>query len=530
MTGVTDQVYPSRLLQRLVERVQCRCPNRALGCPDLLGVLVVGRHLATECEWREEECDRCHERVRRTEMGHHQDTTCPGKMLVLHHFWMLSVVQMACGCADVGCEARFPQADLPAHERDCTVAHASLLRQRLTSTTAELAQTRQELAAVTADFAQNREELAATKAELVGTRERLGGELTATKGELAMTQEELATTRHDLSVARAYLDQVPPAPPSTALRFRVFLPPPAPSELQARWNGALGHVSLSWRPQEPEAAAAIALPPYPAVPPVRYRVSVTLRKGEGQPATSVLYTGPDLSRTYEFPADAPAGSEARFTVVAIRGLVESRPSAAATCTRPRPIVFTYDHDMDDRGLFYYIGTQGNTQPWRNPAEAGWVTVSRSSPEGGRGRASDALGRKACISWTPSHPNAWWQVDLGAGRLFTPTRYTLRHCDAADNVNYRLQSWRLEGSLEGAVWETLDEHAKVFDILARPARPDATATFMVGHPTDPFPRFRAFAARYFRVLMTGPSQNGAEHLMLAGFEMYGTLDIDPRHHA
>ncbi|KAJ4457814.1 putative E3 ubiquitin-protein ligase HECTD1 [Paratrimastix pyriformis] len=168
--------------------------------------------------------------------------------------------------------------------------------------------------------------------------------------------------------------------------------------------------------------------------------------------------------------------------------------------------------MDERGLFYYIGTQGRTQPWRNPAEAGWVTATWSSDN--TGRPSDAFSRQPseCRTNSTNIPS-WHMVDLGVGRLFTPTRYTLRHSNNQGYVEYRLQSWRLEGSLDGASWRTLDEHTN--EPNAIPARPDAMATFAVA-PAQAFP------ARHFRVLMSGPSPNGGNILMLSGLEMYGSL--------
>ncbi|KAJ4455792.1 putative E3 ubiquitin-protein ligase HECTD1 [Paratrimastix pyriformis] len=174
------------------------------------------------------------------------------------------------------------------------------------------------------------------------------------------------------------------------------------------------------------------------------------------------------------------------------------------------------HNLEE-GLFHYIGTQGRTQPWRNPAEAGWVTATRSSEQAGK--ASDLTGRQPCDSFTNSDPApSWWQVDLGAGRLFTPTRYILRSCSTPDYVGFRPQSWRLEGSLDGAdgSWRTLDERPSD-DQTALPECPDAMATFAVA-------RERAFPARRFRVLMTGPTFNGCQNLVLGGLEMCGYLIV------
>ncbi|KAJ4457802.1 hypothetical protein PAPYR_6617 [Paratrimastix pyriformis] len=487
---VPEQLIPSRMAQRHVKIVQCHCPNTALGCSVIVGVLDVEHHLGEECQWREAECDQCHERVRLAQMDHHKDTTCARK-------------PMACGYADVGCETRCPQGDLPAHERDGVVAHMGLLRQRLTTTTTQLAQTVQELTA--------------TKADLTQARQELGGQLTATQTDLAATKAELAETRQELSQTRHELTQTKEELTTVRSQFdQLLTPPPAPDGLEATYDEATpDQMALRWRP--------VPVPDCRPQVPVRYRVQATpasAREGEGGPDAMVVYTGPECRCTCLFP---PGVGHVRLTVVAIRGLGESGPSATASCTRPRPasdLVFTYDHDMDEQGLFYYIGTQGRTQPWQNPAEAGLVTVTRSSES--NGKASDAVGRQACEqSYSQNQPNSWYQVDLGASRLFTPTRYTIRHNSHPNLLGHRLQSWRLEGSLDGASWRTLDEHTN--EPNAIPARVDAMATFAVA-PAQAFP------ARHFRVLMTSPSPNGVNFLMLAGLEMYGTLRDSQRQHA
>ncbi|KAJ4459447.1 putative E3 ubiquitin-protein ligase HECTD1 [Paratrimastix pyriformis] len=390
-----EQLYPSRIAERQVPKMQCHCPNRGLGCAAVIGVLDVEHHLGAECEWREEECDQCHQQVRRAEMARHKDTTCARKPLA-------------------AAEGRASQS---------------------------------------------------------GT------------------------------TAPSQIDQL-------------FTPPAAPEGLVARWDEALAEVTLEWRPVVVPCLAGAA------ASPVLYRVQATLVAGHDADPSSggspvVIYLGPECRCRYRFPPGvAPGRVEARFVVVAMR-VAESGPSAPATCTCAA-VVFTYDHDMDERGLFYYIGTQGRTQPWQNPAEAGWVTATRSSDA--EGKATDLTGRQPCHSSTGSNPTpAWWQVDLGAERLFTPTRYTLRHSNEQSSVSAhtRLQSWRLEGSVDGAdgSWRTLDEHTN--EPNAIPARADAMATFAVAPE-------RAFPARRFRVLMTGPSPADYNLMMLSGLEMYGAL--------
>ncbi|KAJ4457829.1 putative E3 ubiquitin-protein ligase HECTD1 [Paratrimastix pyriformis] len=464
-----------KLVIRFVERVKCRCPNHGLGCEAVVGVLMVERHLREECEWREEECPRCHQQVHRAEMGRHQDTTCAAK-------------PMPCGFADAGCETRCPQGDLAAHERDGVVAHVGLLRQQLAATKGMLTDLAQSNERLGEELTATKGHLAQTQLVLVQSKEQLGGELAATKAELAQTQHDLAHTQERMAILQAQL-------------VLLVTPPPTPEGLEATPDAVSPQIAVAWRPVEAPACTLPAIP-------IRYRVTAEV---PDQTSPTIVYTGPECRCMYVFP---PGAAEARLAVVAMRGLAESGPSAPVSCTRPRTpgTVFTYDHDMDEQGLFHYIGTQGHTQPWQNPAEAGWVTTTRSKePE--IGNNSDPLGRQPCNTWFGRTPNSWWQVDLGATRLFVTQRYTLRHNNLANHERYRLQSWRLEGSLDGASWRTLDEHTN--EPNAIPARPDAMATFIVA-PAQAFP------ARYLRVLTTGTNAGGDSQFPLSGFEMYGTL--------
>ncbi|KAJ4454915.1 hypothetical protein PAPYR_10262 [Paratrimastix pyriformis] len=492
---------------------------------------------------------------------------------------------MACGYADVGCPTNCAQEDLAAHERDGVVAHVGLLRQRLADTSADLAQTRAQLAASRAETTQCQAALAQTKADLTATtaalaatkadlgrtqqdlaqtKTELGARLAATEAGLGQTQHDLAQTKGELAQCSRELTrccaELALTKESTQSHIdRLCLPPAAPEGLEARWDATTKEVALDWQPV-PAEPAWFPQGDILMGPPVCYRVQATLVVGGGYGgspgSSSVVYMGPECRCRYRFPhGAAPGWAEARFVAVALRGLVESGPSTAVTCrpslaptqpatpaqvfhsllavhpthffpvppplpharAPPPAIEFHHDHDMDERGLFYYLGTQGRTQPWRNPAEAGWVITTRSSSwdDGG---ASDALGREQCDCCTGDEPNAWWQVDLGAERLFRPTRYTLRHSNAPADVVHRLQSWRLEGSVDGAEgnWRTLDEHTN--EPNAIPARVDAMVTFTVAPE-------RAFPARRFRVLMTGPSPSGFHYLVLGGLEMYGSLS-DP----
>ncbi|KAJ4457281.1 putative E3 ubiquitin-protein ligase HECTD1 [Paratrimastix pyriformis] len=374
----------------------------------------------------------------------------------------------------------------------------------------ELTGTKGELAQRTDQLIQTREELALTKGELTLTKGELAltkGELALTKGELAQRTDQLIQTKEELALTKGELTLTKERTQRAVGEMEHAVLDTPEGLAVVSWNEATKEAILEWRPINTTAAVSYQM--FATFSP-GFGVQLPASSSFGDPA--VVYTGPECRCRVRFPSDR---AEARFAVVAIRGRATSGPSAPVTYTHP--VVFRYVYDMDEHGLFYYIGTRGGTQPWQNPAEEGWVTTARSFPAGGN--ATDITGRRPCRSWTDNLSGAWWQVDLGAGRLFTPTHYTLRQSNhPPDDVeNHRLLSWRFEGSVDGQSWRTLDEHTK--EPHAIPARVDAMATFTVAPE-------RAFPARYFRVLMTGPSPNGFFNLILAGLEMYGTLSPDP----
>lgn len=92
-----------------------------------------------------------------------------------------------------------------------------------------------------------------------------------------------------------------------------------------------------------------------------------------------------------------------------------------------PLVFRRQSDFDQCGIFYWVGSNGGTAEWVNPAARGLVVVSCSE---GRvlpyGSLEDILSRDSSPRncHTKDDRNSWFAVDLGL--WITPTAYTLRH--------------------------------------------------------------------------------------------------------
>lgn len=102
------------------------------------------------------------------------------------------------------------------------------------------------------------------------------------------------------------------------------------------------------------------------------------------------------------------------------------------------LTFKHQHDFDENGLIYFIGSNGRTTEWVNPGQYGLVNVSSS--EGKQlpyGKLEDILSRD-CISvncHTKDNKKAWFAVDLGA--FIVPTAYTLRYSIKFPAANERV---------------------------------------------------------------------------------------------
>ncbi|XP_026315369.1 E3 ubiquitin-protein ligase Ufd4 isoform X2 [Hyposmocoma kahamanoa] len=174
-----------------------------------------------------------------------------------------------------------------------------------------------------------------------------------------------------------------------------------------------------------------------------------------------------------------------------------------------PITFTYDHDFDECGILYFIGSNGGTCEWVNPGAHGLVSVWSSD---GRqlpyGRAEDALSRspEPLNVHTNDDRRAFIALDLGL--LVVPSAYTLRH--ARGYGRSALRNWLFQMSMDGVAWSTLLAHVDEQALQ----EPGSTATW----------RIRADAPyRYLRIQQNGKNASGQSHyLSLSGLEVYGKV--------
>ncbi|XP_069704389.1 E3 ubiquitin-protein ligase HECTD1 isoform X7 [Periplaneta americana] len=178
------------------------------------------------------------------------------------------------------------------------------------------------------------------------------------------------------------------------------------------------------------------------------------------------------------------------------------------------LTFRHQHDFDENGIIYWIGTNGKTSPeWVNPGQYGLVMVTSSD---GRnlpyGRLEDILSRdsSALNCHTNDDKRAWFAIDLGLWVL--PSSYTLRH--ARGYGRSALRNWLFQVSKDGLNWTTLYTHVDDGSLN----EPGSTSSW----PLEPSAE-ETQGWRHIRLQQTGKNASGQTHyLSLSGFEIYGTV--------
>lgn len=175
---------------------------------------------------------------------------------------------------------------------------------------------------------------------------------------------------------------------------------------------------------------------------------------------------------------------------------------------------------DDNGLFYYLGTNEETEPWQNPISGPAARVAAtSSPlinappnvygpdktvDRGAAGATDVSQFHTSLGNTIAHCT----YDLGPGWQMEVHRYTMR-----GGPDHNPRKWRLKGSNDGATWTTLKDHFNDTAIA-----PSAWAAWDV--PVNG-------QWRYLRVEQYGASSSGFDYFSFSEIEFYGQLlDLSP----
>jgi E3 ubiquitin-protein ligase HECTD1 len=178
------------------------------------------------------------------------------------------------------------------------------------------------------------------------------------------------------------------------------------------------------------------------------------------------------------------------------------------------IQFNYQHDFDENGIIYWIGTNGKAAyDWVNPGSHGLVVVTSSE---GRnlpyGKLEDILSREAAAlnCHTNDDRRAWFAIDLGLWVI--PRSYTLRH--ARGYGRSALRNWQFQVSKDGVNWTTLFDHQDDQSLND----PGSTGTW---HLTPPEEEKQGW--RHIRLQQSGKNASGQTHyLSLSGLELYGSV--------
>ena len=175
--------------------------------------------------------------------------------------------------------------------------------------------------------------------------------------------------------------------------------------------------------------------------------------------------------------------------------------------------FKHQQDFDENGIIYFIGTNGKTTDWTNPAQFGLVVVTSS--EGKHlpyGKLEDILSRESISvnCHTKDIKKSWFAIDLGL--YIIPTAYTLRH--ARGYGRSALRNWMFQMSKDGLNWITLLTHTDDKSLT----EPGSTCTWAIEGPTGDIQGFR-----HIRIQQNGKNSSGQTHyLSLSGFEVYGKI--------
>jgi PKD repeat protein len=173
---------------------------------------------------------------------------------------------------------------------------------------------------------------------------------------------------------------------------------------------------------------------------------------------------------------------------------------------------------DTNGLFYYLGSQGGTVAWTNPLSSANVVASSNYNDGVEFISPQNVADRAGVGWaSDDFADSWIAFDLGAGREFIVSDYTLRSRSANPFVLPR--NWRLEGTNSVGTWDVTGVGLAAWTTIqaeidnAGLSGPDTWLRIVLA--TTPV------AYRYLRLFQYGASSTpGFGYFTLGEVEFYG----------
>lgn len=179
----------------------------------------------------------------------------------------------------------------------------------------------------------------------------------------------------------------------------------------------------------------------------------------------------------------------------------SSGSGSGGSTGGTSVYLTFASSGDNKGLFYFLGTQKNTVVWSNPSNNG-LSIGASAVE--NGSVEQLCNRSGNDFWTPASPGGWVSFHITTGKLKC-NYYSIKTREV--NTDYYPRNWKLQGSNDNSTWVDLDIQV------------NNTALSSLGQWLS-LPIAAVESYSYFRLLVTGVNSNGYYHLCLGEVELYG----------
>ena len=169
---------------------------------------------------------------------------------------------------------------------------------------------------------------------------------------------------------------------------------------------------------------------------------------------------------------------------------------------------TYVSSGDTNGVFYYIGTNKNTETWSNPVNASRISITQSSAyDSNHTNIAGLVDRENTINFCSANVgDFYFDIDLKADKNLILEAYSLKGRDWAAN---HPRNWKIQGSNGNDIWNDLDNKSGITSINQNTwytASISASST----------------AYRFFRFLSTGASSSGDNVICLGEIELYGKL--------
>jgi len=182
--------------------------------------------------------------------------------------------------------------------------------------------------------------------------------------------------------------------------------------------------------------------------------------------------------------------------------------------------FTYSYDFDENGILYYLGTSQLKMPYVHPETLNLVKIQPQKFYCGTPQQAFSHNKPTEQNWLEKPvPNSYMEIEFLEHSVM-PTAYTIRH--GYPLKGHAIRNWRFEAkkSQDDLDWIILNHHKN--DTKLQGLDMSDTATFFI-------PDHLGVYFKIFRIYQDGLTESNSCYLMISGFEIYGHLLYDHKHH-